>query len=270
MKFIDFLDALPGGGIFLFTFAVAFLSIETGSYVGRRRLKKLASKEKVYARPIVAACLSLLAFMLAIVYSAVDFRFNELKHVVLDEANAIGTTFLRADLLPDTHRTEVRHLLRDYVDLRVEIAQSIEDDRDQIEQAVKKSEEIHNKLWSSAVSIAAQQPTPISALFVQSLNELIDMHEKRITVGVHHRLPVELWTMLYGLAILALMMGGYDSGLSGSRRVFAVTLTAAIAFSVVLTFVISLDRSHHRLSAPMQLVMIDVQESIHRSLQSNP
>jgi hypothetical protein len=76
--------------------------------------------------------------------------------------------------------------------------------------------------------------------------------------------------MLYGLAILALTMGGYDSGVSGNLRLIAITLSAAVAFSVVLTFVISLDRSHHRLSTSMQAAMLDVQEDIRRSLQSKP
>jgi hypothetical protein len=268
MNIIAFLDILPAWGIFLFSLAITFLSIEIGSYLGKRRLERLAGKEKVNSRPIVAACLSLLAFMMAIVYSAVDARFNELKHVVLDEANAIGTTFLRADLLPEDYRTEVKLLVRDYVNLRVEATQH--DDKEQIEQAINRSEELHNDLWSRAVAIAAKQPTPISALFLQSLNELIDMHEKRITVGIHHRLPAEVWTMLYGLAILALTMGGYDSGVSGSLRLITITLSAAVAFSVVLTFVISLDRSHHRLSTSMQAVMLDVQEDIRRSLQSKP
>ncbi|MDJ0958673.1 MAG: hypothetical protein QNI91_17535, partial [Arenicellales bacterium] len=232
------------------------------------RLGRLTGEERVHTTPLVTACLSLLAFMLAIVYSAVDSRFSELKHVVLDEANAIGTAFLRADLLPNADRVEVRQLLQDYVNLRIEAMQNGE--KEQIEQTIDKSEKLQNDLWSKAVTIANQQPTPVSALFLQSLNELIDMHEKRITVGIHHRLPIEIWTMLYGLAILALAMGGYDSGLHGSRRVIAITVTAAVAFSVVLTLVIALDRSHHRLSASIDAPMVDVQEDIRRSIQSQP
>ena len=229
MNITELLDELPIWGIFLFSLIVTFLSIEIGSYLGKWRLGRLTDGEKVHTGPIITAGLSLLAFMLAIVYSAVDSRFVELKHVVLDEANAIGTAFLRADLLPNADRTEVRQLLQDYVNLRVEAGHN--GDKKQIEQVINRSEELQSDLWSKAVAIADQQPTPISALFLQSLNELIDMHEKRITVAIHHRLPVDIWTMLYGLAILALAMGGYDFGLSGSRRLIVVTVSAAVAFS---------------------------------------
>jgi hypothetical protein len=262
-------DKLPVWGIFLFSLMITLLSIEFGFYMGKWRLGRLTGEKKFHTGPVVTACLSLLAFMLAIVFGAVDARFYELKHVVLDEANAIGTAFIRADLLPKTDRAEVRQLLHEYVNLHVEAMQN--GTEEQIEQAINRSEELQSDLWSRAIAIADQQPTPISALFVQSLNELIDMHEKRITVSIHHRLSGNIWTMLYGLAILALVMGGYDSGLSGGRRTIAIPLSAAVAFALVLSFVMALDRpSHNRLLTSTQAAMIDVQEDIRRSMQSQP
>jgi hypothetical protein len=94
---------------------IIFLSIEFGFHLGKRRLARLAGETKIRTEPVVAACLSLLAFMMAIVFGSVYSRFNELKHVVLDETNAIGTAFIRADLLPTADRAEVRRLLQDYV-----------------------------------------------------------------------------------------------------------------------------------------------------------
>jgi hypothetical protein len=78
--------------------------------------------------------------------------------------------------------------------------------------------------------IAERYPTPISALFVQSVNEVIDTHAKRITLLIRYRLPETIWIVLYGLAILAMTMGGYDIGISGSRSTVFVTLAAALAF----------------------------------------
>jgi uncharacterized membrane protein len=269
MNITELIDKFPTWGIFLFSLMITLASMEFGFYMGKRRLGKMSGERKVHTGPVVTACLSLLAFMLAIVFGAVDSRFNEYKHVVLDEANAIGTAFIRADLLPKSDRAEVRQLLYDYVNLHVEKMQNGAEE--QIEQAINRSEELQSDLWSRAVAIAGQQPTPISALFVQSLNELIDMHEKRITVGIHHRLPGDIWTMLYGLAILVLTLGGYEAGLSGSRRIIAITLSAAVAFSVVLALVMALDRpSHHRFSKSTQAAMIGVQEDIRRSMQSQP
>lgn len=168
--------------------------------------------------------------------------------------------------MPEADRAEVRQLLNDYVTLRIEAVQH--GTGQQIEQAIVRSEELQSKLWSTAVTIANQQPTPISALFVQSLNEVIDMHEKRITLGIHYRLPGIIWMVLYGLAILAMAIGGYDTGLSGSRRVIAITLSAALAFSVVLMLLVALDRPHQHLSTASQAPMFDLLEDIRSSMPS--
>lgn len=105
---------------------------------------------------------------------------------------------------------------------------------------------------------------------MQSLNELIDMHEKRITIGIHYRLPGTVWMALYGLAIIAMAMGGYDNGVSNSRRVIGITLSAAVAFSVVLVLVTALDQPHQHLSTTTHAAMIDLQDDIRRSMQSQP
>ncbi len=268
MKLTELLEVLPIWGIFLFSLMITFLSIEFGFRLGKWRQGKLTGEENIHTGPIVTASLSLLAFMLAMVFGVVESRFNEMKHVVLDEANAIGTAYLRADLLPNADRTEIQQLLHDYVNLRIEAVQSGAEK--QIEQAIERSEELQSDLWSKAVTIAGQQPTPISALFVQSLNELIDIHEKRITIGIHYRLPGFTWMVLYGLAILAMTMGGYDTGLYGHRRVIVISLSAAVAFSVVLALVVALDRPQQNLSTITQAAMIDLQEDIRRSMQSQP
>jgi hypothetical protein len=101
------------------------------------------------------------------------------------------------------------------------------------------------------------------------VNEVIDLHETRVTVGIHYRLPGFIWSVLFGLAIVALGMGGYASALSSRRRLIAIALSAALAFSVVLLLVVALDRPHKHLSTATQEAMLDLQESI-RSTQPPP
>jgi len=268
MNVIGILDTLPLWGVFAVSLLITFLSIEFGFLMGRLRQGRLKGEEKVISGPVVAASFSLLAFMLAMTYGAVDSRFNAIKGVAVDDANAIGTAFIRADLLPDAERAEVRQLLQDYVDLRVKALQS--DVGEEVRQAIGRSEKLQSDLWSRATEIAERYPTPISALFVQSVNEMIDTHAKRITLLIRYRLPETIWIVLYGLAILAMAMGGYDTGISGSRSTVSVTLAAALAFSVVFTLVIGLDRPHQHLSTATQAVMIDLQEDIRLSMQDSP
>jgi hypothetical protein len=268
MNITQILDAVPLWGVFLLSLLVTFLSLEFGLLVGRRRQERLTGEGKVITGPVVAASFSLLAFMLAITYGAVDSRLRELKHVALDEVNAIGTTFLRADLLPEADRAEVRQLLQDYVDLRVEAVSG--EREEEVAGAVAASEKLQGVLWSTAAAIAYRNPTPISALFVLSLNELIDAYGKRITVGFRYRLPGVVWVMLYGLAFLAMVMGGYEIGRSGSRRVEVVTLATALAFSVVFALLVAMERPGQYLSTATQEVLIDLQEDIGRSMQGTP
>jgi len=268
MNVTELLDHVPLWGLFVASLAVTLLSIELGFRLGQWRRRNLDAAEKIQVGPFVAASLSLLAFMLAMVFNAVQSRHNELKHVVLDEANAIGTAYLRADLLPEADRAEIRQLLHDYVALRIEAVQ--QGTEQQIEQAIARSEKLQSALWSRAVAVVNRQPTPVASLVVQSLNEVFDLHEKRITLGIHYRLPGIIWMVLCGVAILALAMGGYDGGLSGSRRIIAISVATAVAFSVVFLLVIALDRPYQHLSSTSEAAMLDLRESIRRSMQSRP
>ena len=95
------------------------------------------------------------------------------------------------------------------------------------------------------------------------MNELIDVHEKRVTLAIRYRLPGIIWMVLYGLAVFAMAMGGYESGLSGSRRFIAITLSTALACAVVLLLVVTLDRPYQHQSTT-QAAMFDLQESMRR------
>ncbi len=246
MSATGLLDSIPLWAVCVAAMVITLLAIELGREVGRRRRAKLAEGAVVQVGPFVAATLSLLAFMLAMVFNTVESRHNELKHVVLDEANAIGTAYLRTDLLPEPDRDELRQLLHDYAALRIEAVESGQEE--QVQRAIERSQELQGILWSRAAALAEERPTPTSALFVQAVNELIDLHETRLTVGLRYRLPGLVWGVLIGLALLAHAMGGYATGLSGSRRLVPITLSTALAFSVVLVLIVSLDRPFHHLS----------------------
>jgi hypothetical protein len=98
------------------------------------------------------------------------------------------------------------------------------------------------------------------------LNKLIEVHTKWVTLSINYRLPGTIWLVLYGLAIVAMTMGGYDTGASDSRRVIAVTMAGALVFSVVLALLVSLNRPSPSVT---QAAMINLQEDI-RSMQSRP
>src|SRR4029077_1272694 len=125
---------------------------------------------------MVGSVLGLLAFMLAFTFGMAASRFDTRKQLVLEEANAIGTTYLRAAMLPE-RRDEIRALLRSYVDGRLEAVRS-----GRVAVEILRSEATQGQLWSAATAVGLQHPDSIVVgLFVGSLNDVIDLHAKRVT-----------------------------------------------------------------------------------------
>jgi len=256
IQYTTVLDALPLWGLFLVIVCLVLFAIECGYRVGdHRRLR--ANKEKdAPVGAMVAATLGLLAFMLAFTFGLATSRFDMRKALVLDEANAVGTTYLRAAMLPDG-RDEVRALLRDYVDARLAAVQSSD-----ITQGIRRAEELQTQLWSLAVAAGQQHPNSIVVgLFVASLNEVIDLHAKRVTAGLRNRIPGTIWVVLFTIAVLALGAMGYHSGLVDTTRSLAV-FAVAFAFSAVIALVVDLDRPQEGTLIISQQALIDVRQSM--------
>jgi hypothetical protein len=205
---------------------------------------------------IVAAILGLPAFLIAFTFGMGASRFEARRGLVLDEANAIGTTYLRAALVPEPHRKEIRSLLRDYVDVRL---QGVEPGM--AAQAVARSEELQAQLWTQAVSVAEKNPTPITGLFIQSLNDVFDLHAKRVTMALRNRIPGTIWGALYFTVILAMVGVGYYEGLLSRTRTLE-TLVLVAVFSGVLWLLADLDRPQEGLLKVSQQAMIDLRNSM--------
>jgi hypothetical protein len=205
---------------------------------------------------IVAAVLGLLAFMLAFTFGMAATRFEARRQVVLDEANAIGTTYLRAGMLAEPEREIARGLLREYIDVRLQAVRE-----EYVEGAMTRSAELHDALWKAAENAAAKAPSPVTALFIESLNEVIDLHASRVQVGVRSRIPGTIWAALFFVAVFSMVAMGYQMGLSGARRslaAFALVLT----FSSVLFLIADLDRPQEGFLRVSQQALIDQANSM--------
>ncbi|UCG34340.1 MAG: hypothetical protein JSU68_06815, partial [Phycisphaerales bacterium] len=188
---------------------------------------------------VVGATLGLLAFMLAFTFGMAASRRESRRELLLEEVNAIGTTFLRTDLISEPHRTEARRLLRKYVDLRLDVYGHPE----KLPETLKESEKLQEQLWQHAAALAdADLKNPdIVSLFVDSLNETIDLQTKRVVVG-RYRIPTIIWSVFCLLTILSMAAVGYHFGQSGKGN-FLVHLVLALSFSVVVFLIADLDRA---------------------------
>lgn len=250
------LDSLPLWGLYLATTAVVLVSVETGFQFGKYRRRIGAAEMEGPVGPMVGATLALLAFLLTFTFGIAASRFEARRQGSLDEANSIGTTYLRAGLLPEPHRAQVQQTLRDYVATRIEGAQL-----DRLARAVAKSETLHKQLWSHAVDLAAlDTKSIITSLFIQSLNETIDMHTTRLH-ALGGRIPLVVWAVLGFVAVMAMTATGYQEGVSSTRR-SPVILALVLAFSVVVALITDLDRPHEGLLRVGQQVLIDLQKTM--------
>jgi hypothetical protein len=245
-------DAVPLWGFLLLVLLLVLLSVEAGYRLGKfRRLRSEDEKEEPVAA-MAAAALGLLAFLLAFTFDMAASRFEARKQVLLNEANAIGTTWLRAELLPEG-RDEVRARLRDYVQIRLAAVRSGE-----YAQARSVTEQLHAQLWKHAVDSGKRHPGSIIAgLYIESLNQMIDLHATRVAIAVRARIPPTIWIALMIVSITSFGMVGYHSGLSRTSRSPA-GLAIAFIFAAVITLITDLDRPQDGSLVVSQQPLIDL------------
>lgn len=250
------LDALPLWGLFAAIVLVVLLSVECGYRLGKYRHSRSKQEKEAPVGAMVGATLGLLAFILAFTFGLAAARFDTRREVLLDEANAIGTTYLRAGMLPD-RREEIRALLREYVDVRLKAVLS-----NNIAEGMRQSLNIQDQLWAQAVAVGEKNPNSIVVgLFMQSLNEVIDLHAKRVQAGLRNRIPAAFWVALFAVAVFSLATMGYHSGLAGTSRSLAV-LAVAFTFSAVIGLIADLDRPQEGGLKVSQQALIDLRQSM--------
>jgi hypothetical protein len=231
----ELLDFLPLWAFFAATCLFSGLALEAGYRLGGRRRRSAPDHDGPVAA-IVASVLALFAFLLAFTFSSAAARYEARRQAVLEEANSIGTTWLRAQMLQEPQRANSLKLLREYVDVRVT---GIRGGR--VEETIARSEAIQSELWKEAKAEAAARPTPVTAMYVQSLNQMIDVHSVRVQVGITNRIPVTIWVGLFAISFLGMTSVGYQAGVSGARRTPAL-VPLVLSFAIVMFLIADLDR----------------------------
>jgi hypothetical protein len=248
------LDRFPIWAVYLGTVALVLVAAEIGFRIGIWLQHRDPSSGKTQMTgAVVGGMLGLMAFLLAFSVGIVIGQHNGRKAMVVTEANAVGTAYLRAGFLEEPDRTSSRDLLREYVEVRLAAAA----DLTLFESALTRSEEIHGQLWSIVEDNVRQgQESAIMALFVDSINEVIDVHSLRLT-AVELRLPRLLGVVLYAATVLSFLLVGVASSSDRKRDSFAILLFA-LAFVAVLIIIVDLDRSQQGLLTVSQTALSDL------------
>jgi len=244
------------GTIFLVGLAIIFAASEIGWQVGARSGARAVGNVST----LESAMLGLLALIIGFTFAMALSRFEARRVAVLNEANAIGTTALRARLLPEPHRTDILKLLKEYVQIRVDIVQS-GPSMPELRTVVDRSNVIQEALWQHAKAIVSKDNGMVPAgLFIQTLNEMIDDQEKRLA-AFRNRVPNVVLLGLFGIAAIVGGFAGYASGLDPKRNRLPVYITGFLVSAVIL-LIFDLDRPSSGFITNDQQSMIDVAASI--------
>jgi hypothetical protein len=236
---VKLMDWLPLWALFVLTVGAALAAAESGFHLGRLWQGRSPGERGDGVGPMLVGTLTLLAFLLAFVTSMEMGRFDTRRQVLVQEANAIGTTDLRAGYLDEPYRSEIHSLLLQYVEVRLKVG-----DPQSMDQANAESVALHGRLWKQAEALARANPQslPVS-LLIASLNETIDMHATRQAAVLATRLPTNTWLLIFAVAFLTMRIVGFHSGLRGGRNLIALAFLI-LAFSAVLLIIADLERPY--------------------------
>lgn len=235
---------------------------EVGRFLGMRWARQRPDTVLPDLTTLESAGLGLLALLIGFTFAMALTRFDARLRGVLDEANAISTTELRARLLPEPQATEARKLLDDYIRVRIDLIRS-PGDTASLDRAVQRSTRLHAELWKCAVAATAADPRSVSTgLFVASLNEMIDLQEIRLAAA-RNRVPPAVLVLLNGVAIVAIALSSYVGGLAGQwgRIPHAII---AVMIGTVIAMVSDIDRSRSGLITVTQQTMLNLEPNLTR------
>ena len=211
----------------LFAIVLAFV-LDLGRRVSVRYQIELVPQRKEQMGTIRDGLFILVSLLLGFTLTLAASRFAERRSLLVEEAISIGTTYLRASTLPQPYRDHSKHLLREYVDARLELDGA---DTARFNEAVNRSKHLQEELWLDAASVAQNDRTAVTAVYVDSLNETIDLHEKRIA-AFEYRVPAPIWILIISVSLIAVFTRG--STLASRFWLTLVLIPTTIAIVVAL------------------------------------
>jgi len=229
---------LFAGGLFAGMLAL----LELGRRVGARRFATEGEGARAGIGPVEAALYGLLGLLIAFTFSSAAERYESRRRLVVEEANDIGTAWLRLDLLPEDAQPPVRELFRRYVDSRLEAYHRLPD-IEAAEAELKKTSAIQTQIWTQAVDALRRSPRASGeVLLLPALNAMFDVVTTR-TMAARNHMPSVIFAMLAFLALMAALFAGYAMAEARTRSWLHVLGFSAV---LALTVYVILDLEYPR------------------------
>lgn len=231
------MDAFSAFSITLGLFIGILLLLEMGRRIGMRRRAQDPEGATAGTGPIDGAIFALLGLLLAFTFAGAASRFDERRALIVEETNAIGTAYLRLDMLPSSAQPPLRDLFRRYLDTRLEAYRKLPD-MSAVLAELNRANQLQGEIWSQAVVVSRMEGAPPAAamLLLPALNQMIDITTTRTMAGQIHP-PLAIFVMLFGVALGSALLAGYEMAGGQSRNwlhMLGFAAVLAVAVYVIL------------------------------------
>ena len=255
--------AVIGGGSAVLLFFGILGALAFGRRLGRRALALYGSPPEQIIGSLETAVFTLLALLIAFTFSGGLSRFDVRRTQAVDEANAIGTAYLRIDLVPAAAQGQLRESFRKYTDSRIATYRKLPD-ISAAHSEFERSRELQAELWSRSVAAVRLPDARPQAelLFIEAVNEMINFTTIRAAATMMHP-PIIIYLMLFGCALAAALLAGYQSA---SEKAYNWLHQVGFAGIVALTFYVIIDIEYPRLGFvridAIDKVLVDVRNGM--------
>lgn len=257
---VDFVYAMPVWLFALLFLALILVTTELGFRYGRRAGARQDEAEKSFIGAVEGGILAILGLLLGFTMNMAVNRFDARRHLVLEEANAIGTSFWRAQMAPAPEGPEMTNLLRNYVEARLQFGAAGEDSA-RMEAARDRAAGLQAELWSRASAFAQKDPRSVPAgLLLQSLNQTFDLEAAR-WAALNAHIPKRVIRVDAVVAVIGALLAGYNLGLGGRRRALTLALFS-LCIALVLGEIVDLDQPRKGTIRENQQPMKDLQREL--------
>jgi hypothetical protein len=215
--------------VFFLCFVLLWLATKIGTFFHARR-PELQPDERDDFNVVLTATLTLLGLIIGFSFSMAVSRYDQRKNYEEAEANAIGTEYVRADLLPPTDAARIRDLLRAYLDQRIQNYRT--NDERQLPPIDARTTDLQNQLWSAVRAPASATPNALTAVAVVGMNDVLNS-QGYTQAAYWNRIPVAAWLLMFAIAICSNIMIGFGAKARHRGLFLVLPLVAAISFFLI-------------------------------------
>jgi hypothetical protein len=240
--------------IFLISVVVLWAATNVGGYFARR-FRPLSDTEREDLNVVLTSSLTLLGLIIGFTFSMAISRYDQRKNYEEAEANAIGTEYVRADLLPSASAEKVKELLKTYLQQRVAYYEESNDRK--VPEIDRQTAQTQNQLWSAVQSVAVAQPTPVVALAVSGMNDVLNS-QGYTQAAWWNRIPGAAWLLMSVIAIFSCTMMGHIA----HQKKASLFLILPFLLSTAFFLIADIDSPRHGLITVVPQNLVSLSDSI--------